>query len=124
MISTLVDRLAQVANVSTLRLTHYGRRSGKPYEVTIWFMVEGEVVYLATANRKRQWPRNVAVCPDAKLRIGTETFTGHVEVIADRGTIEHVTDLLAAKSGRLVAGPGTRWIEKPERACRPRRPGA
>jgi len=31
------------------------------YQVTIWFMVEGETVYLATANRKRQWRRNVAV---------------------------------------------------------------
>jgi len=35
------------------------------YEVTIWFMVEGEAVSLATANRKRQWPRNVAVPGDA-----------------------------------------------------------
>ena len=97
MAATVADRLAQVANVSTLRLTHYGRRSGKPYEVTIWFMVEGEVVYLATANRKRQWPRNVALRPEVKLRIRTETFTGRVEAITDRATIEHVTDLLAAK---------------------------
>ena len=95
--TTLVDRLAQVANASTLRLTHYGRRSGMPYGVTIWFMVEGEVVYLATANRKRQWPRNVAVRPEVKIQIGSATFTGRVEVIADRATIEHVTDLLAAK---------------------------
>lgn len=95
--TTIADRLAQVANASTLRLTHYGRRSGKPYEVTIWFMVERETVYLATANRKRQWPRNVAVRPEVTLRIAGETFTGHVEVIDDRTAIEHVTDLLAAK---------------------------
>jgi len=43
MTTTLADRLAQVANTSTLRLTHYGRRSGMPYQ--------GETVYLATANR-------------------------------------------------------------------------
>lgn len=97
MASTIADRLARIADASTLRLTHYGRRSGKPYDVTIWFMVEGEAVYLATANRNRQWPRNVAVRPEVKLRIGTETFTGRVEVIADRETIEHVTDLIAAK---------------------------
>ena len=51
MSTTLADRLAQGANTSRLRLTHYGRRSGMPYGVTIWFMVEGEAVYLATANR-------------------------------------------------------------------------
>jgi hypothetical protein len=41
--TTLADGLAQVANTATLRLTHYGRRSGMPYE--------GETVYPATANR-------------------------------------------------------------------------
>jgi deazaflavin-dependent oxidoreductase (nitroreductase family) len=97
MTTTLADRLVQVANTSTLRLTHYGRRSGTPYGVTIWFLVEGEAVCLATANRKRQWPRNVAVRPEVKLQVGNERFTGRVEVIADRATIEHVTDLLAAK---------------------------
>lgn len=45
------DRLAPVANTAALRLTHYGRRSGMPSGVTIWFMVEGETVYLATASR-------------------------------------------------------------------------
>ena len=51
MTTMLADCLAQVATISTLHLTHSGRRSGMPYEVTIWFMVEGEAVYLATANR-------------------------------------------------------------------------
>ena len=51
MTTTLADRLVQMANASTLRLTHYGRRSGRPYKA-IWFMsVEGEAVYLATGNR-------------------------------------------------------------------------
>jgi hypothetical protein len=49
MTTTLADRLAPVANISTLRLTHYGRRSGTPYK-TIWFMVEGAAVDRATTN--------------------------------------------------------------------------
>ena len=52
--AALADRLSRLASRSTLRLTHYGRRSGKPYEVTIWFLVEDDAVYLATANRQRQ----------------------------------------------------------------------
>ena len=48
-------------------------------------------------HKVEHWPRNVAVRPEVLLRIETETFTGCVEVIADRVTIEHVTDLLAAK---------------------------
>jgi len=41
--------------------------------------------------------RNVTARPEAKLQIGNQLFTGRVEVIADRATIEHVTDLIAAK---------------------------
>jgi deazaflavin-dependent oxidoreductase (nitroreductase family) len=89
--------LARVAHLSTLRLTHYGRRSGRPYDVTIWFMVEDATVYLVTANRQRQWPRNVAVHPSVVLRMGGETFSGTAEAIADPATIEHVTDLMAKK---------------------------
>ena len=47
----MTGRLAHGASASTLRLTHYGRRSGTPYEVTIWFMVERGTSYLATASR-------------------------------------------------------------------------
>jgi hypothetical protein len=54
-------------------------------------------VYLVTANRKRQWPRNVAVQPAVRLTIGSEIFEGQVEEITDRAAIEHVTDLMAAK---------------------------
>jgi hypothetical protein len=31
----------------TLSLTHYGRKAGKPYSVTIWFIVNGDKIYLA-----------------------------------------------------------------------------
>jgi len=93
----LAERLAGVANASTLRLTHYGRRSGRPYTVTIWFMVDGETVYLVTADRERQWCRNVAVQPEVQLRIGGETFTGTVERLTDPQAIEHAGDLMAAK---------------------------
>jgi deazaflavin-dependent oxidoreductase (nitroreductase family) len=95
--AALADRLANVAHHSTLRLTHYGRRSGEPYEVTIWFLVAGDTVYLVTANRQRQWPRNVAVRPAVHLRIGSEMFEGRVEEITDATTVEHVTDRMASK---------------------------
>ena len=95
--TVLAERLSRVAHLSTLRLTHYGRRSGKPYEATIWFMVEGDAVYLVTANRERQWPRNVAVRPAVVLNIGSESFGGGVELITEPAAIAHVTDLMAAK---------------------------
>ena len=41
--------------------------------------------------------RHTDARPEVTLRIGNKTFSGCVEVIADRAAIEHVTDLLAAK---------------------------
>jgi hypothetical protein len=43
-------RLKRLAGKSTLILTHYGRKSGKPYEVKIWFVVDGDTVFIGTAN--------------------------------------------------------------------------
>jgi hypothetical protein len=41
-----MERLNKVAAKQTVKLTHYGRKSGKPHEVTIWFVVDGDQVYL------------------------------------------------------------------------------
>ena len=48
--SNALRRLKRVAGRQTTTLTHYGRKSGKPYEVTIWFVLKGDKVYLGTAN--------------------------------------------------------------------------
>ncbi len=90
-------RLARVAGNQTLQLVHQGRKSGKPYEVTIWFMVEGETVYLATANVGRQWVRNVLRRPGVTLRAGGETFTGTAAQITDAAARAHVMDLVGRK---------------------------
>jgi len=70
-----------------VKLTHYGRKSGKPYDVTIWFVVEGDRVYLGTANVNRQWVRNVQKTPTVHLLIGSEHFEGQARFITD--PVEH-----------------------------------
>lgn len=68
----------------TLTLTHYGRKSGKPYDVTIWFALEGERVYIGTANVNRQWVRNVKKTPRIRLSVGGEKFEGEAHFLAER----------------------------------------
>jgi deazaflavin-dependent oxidoreductase (nitroreductase family) len=93
----LAARLAAVANRSTLRLTHYGRKTGKPYEVTIWFLVDGDTVYLVTANVRRQWTRNVQVKRHVLLRVNGETFEGEVQRVNKGGEWKRVDELLVQK---------------------------
>ena len=76
-------RLKRLAGRSTLVLTHFGRKSGKPYEVKIWFVVDGDQVFIGTANVERQWVRNVQKNPRIKLSVGGERFEAEAWFLAD-----------------------------------------
>lgn len=95
--ASLADRLRRVANRQTLVLTHHGRRTGKSYCVTIWFLVEGARLYLATADTRRNWTRNVRVNPKVLLQVGGETFEGTVHQLTDQQEREHVLRLVQSK---------------------------
>jgi deazaflavin-dependent oxidoreductase (nitroreductase family) len=95
--SKLAERLRRVSRRQTLRLTHYGRKTGKPYQVTIWFMVEGEKVWLATANKNRQWVKNVQKTPHVILKIGDETFEGEARFLSDPGERDRVLGMVRRK---------------------------
>jgi len=97
MASALAARLERVAGRWTLRLTHHGRKTGTSYTVTIWFVVEGEAIYLETVNMRRQWPRNVRARPDVVLEIGDETLHGLATPITDPGEMDHVAILAKRK---------------------------
>jgi deazaflavin-dependent oxidoreductase (nitroreductase family) len=95
--NSYMERLSRVATKQTVRLTHYGRKSGKPYEVTIWFVAEGDRVYLGTANVNRQWVRNVQKTPKARLSIAGETFEGEARFLTRRTEHEHVKSKMRSK---------------------------
>jgi len=76
-------RLKPLAGKSTLILTHYGRKSGKPYEVKIWFVVDSDRVFIGTANVQRQWVQNVQKNPRIKLSVGGEKFEAEARFLVD-----------------------------------------
>jgi deazaflavin-dependent oxidoreductase (nitroreductase family) len=81
--TTQADRLNHLAKRHTLTLTHVGRKSGKSYQVTIWFVAAGDRIFLPTANVNRQWVRNLKQTPLAQLDIGSEKFSGTARFITD-----------------------------------------
>ncbi|HEY6328911.1 MAG TPA: nitroreductase family deazaflavin-dependent oxidoreductase [Blastocatellia bacterium] len=111
----LTERLKHVASRHTLRLTHYGRKSGKQYQVTIWFVVSGQTIYLATANANRQWVRNVKKTPNVRLSIAGETFEGQVQCLDEPADRDRIMQLFVRKYwmflpaflfGRILTGLG------------------
>jgi deazaflavin-dependent oxidoreductase (nitroreductase family) len=91
------DRLRRAGDRQTLQLTHYGRKTGKPYQVTIWYLVGDDKLYLVSANASRNWVRNVKRRPAISLRIGNEVFNGEVRSITDSGEREKVNALVERK---------------------------
>jgi deazaflavin-dependent oxidoreductase (nitroreductase family) len=113
--STELARLRQVAGKQTTPLTHYGRKTGKPHEVTIWFVLDSDKFLIGTANVNRQWVRNVQKTPKIRLSMGGETFDGNAHFLTDRA--EHGRAMAAIRRkywmfrpiievGRVLSGMG------------------
>jgi deazaflavin-dependent oxidoreductase (nitroreductase family) len=93
----VLTRLKRVAGKQTTTLTHYGRKTGKPHEVTIWFVLDDDKFYIGTANVNRQWVRNVQKTPKISLCIGRETFEGNARFLADRAEHERAMAAIRRK---------------------------
>jgi deazaflavin-dependent oxidoreductase (nitroreductase family) len=113
--STELARLRRVAGKQTTRLTHYGRKTGKPHEVTIWFVLDGDRLYIGTANVNRQWVQNVQKTPQVKLSIADENVEGIARFLTDRAEHERAMAAIRRKYwmfrpiielGRLLAAIG------------------
>jgi deazaflavin-dependent oxidoreductase (nitroreductase family) len=96
-------RLKRVAGKQTTTLTHYGRKTGAPHEVTIWFVLVDTQLYIGTANVNRQWVRNVQKTAKIQMLIGGETFTGSARFLTDPA--EHERAMAAIRRKYWMFGP-------------------
>ena len=113
--STELAQLRPVALKQTTVLTHYGRKTGKPHKVRIWFVLERDKLYIGTANVNRQWVRNVQKTPKVTLSIGAMSFQGTARFLIDRSEHERAMAAIRRKYwmfrpiiefGRLLAAIG------------------
>jgi deazaflavin-dependent oxidoreductase (nitroreductase family) len=95
--ASVAYRLAAQKDRSTLQLTTLGRRTGKRHTVTIWFLVDGETLYLVTMKMRRDWPRNIVNNGSVEVKIDGRVFKGHAKQIRDSKRLEHVQKLLREK---------------------------
>ncbi len=95
--SNAITRLKRVAGKQTATLTQYGRKTGKPHEVTIWFVLDDDKLYIGTANVNRQWVRNVKKTLQIKISISGETFEGNGRFLADRAEHERAMSAIWRK---------------------------
>ena len=92
-----LNRLKRVAGKQTTILTHYGRKTGKPHQVTIWFVLDHDKFYIGTASVNRQWVRNVQKTPKVRLSITGEMFEGNARFLTDRAEHERAMAAIRRK---------------------------
>ena len=105
------DVLAAVANEREVRLTTYGRNSGKKFSVTIWIVTDGDKVFIRSGQGLvRHWPKNLLKRPE-----GTLQLDGRVVAFKSR----HVTDPAEARYSSKLYGPKYGSFVKPSRESEP-----
>jgi len=64
-----------LATTPFLYLTTTGRVSGQPRDIEIWFVRDGQALYVLASNRERaQWVRNIVADGNVRVRLlGHET---------------------------------------------------
>ena len=81
----------------TVRLTHYGRKSGKPYDVTIWFATIDGDTWIGSMNADRGWIRNVRANGKAALDFGSGPEPVRATWITDASAIARYDAAIIAK---------------------------
>jgi hypothetical protein len=109
------DVLEAVANEKEVRLTTYGRSTGKESSVTIWIVTDGDKVFIRSGQGLvRHWPQNLLKRPEGTLQLDGK---------AVRFKARHITDATEARSSSKLYGPKYGAFVKPSKEGDPLTPG-
>lgn len=97
------DVLDAVAKEKEVRLTTYGRKTGKESSVTIWVVTDGNKVYIRSGQGLiRHWPKNLLERPDGILQLDGKSVRFRSRHITDLAEARHSSKLYAPKYGDFV----------------------
>jgi deazaflavin-dependent oxidoreductase (nitroreductase family) len=66
-------------------LTTRGRKTGKPHEIEIWFVVQAGAIYIMSGGMDRSdWVKNLLKDSNVTIRIARQTFPALASVIEDK----------------------------------------
>lgn len=96
------ERWELLGRASTLTLITYGRRTGRPHRVQLWFVYREGVVYLMAHARAHgrgtDWYRNARAHPTVTVEVGGHRWIGRAEPLPEAMLLA-VTQWFAEKYG-------------------------
>jgi deazaflavin-dependent oxidoreductase (nitroreductase family) len=86
-----------------VKLTTYGRKTGKPHEVTIWITTDGTRLYIRSGQGLvRQWPQNLIARGEALLQLAKTTVKVMPRLVPDPDEARAVSRMYGPKYGVSV----------------------
>jgi hypothetical protein len=83
-----------------LELTTTGRVSGRQTSRPVWFVRQGETVYLLPVSGSgSQWYKNLVKTPAIRLAANRAEYSTRAKPVTDPGTVGQVVDNFSAKYG-------------------------
>jgi deazaflavin-dependent oxidoreductase (nitroreductase family) len=86
-----------------VKLTTYGRKSGKPHEVIIWITTDGSHLYIRSGQGLgRQWPQNLLARGEGLLHLEKSAVKVKPRLVADPEQARAVSRMYTKKYGTFV----------------------
>jgi deazaflavin-dependent oxidoreductase (nitroreductase family) len=83
-----------------VELTVKGRRSGQSSSRPVWFVLDGETIYLLPMyGFKTEWYQNLLANPEVALSAGGKKMTAHAKPIHESAKFAEVVDRFRRKHG-------------------------
>lgn len=97
------DVLETAAREREVTLTTVGRKSGKPYPVTIWVVPDGQRVFIRSGQGlRRHWPQNLLARGEAELQLGKLRVKVKPRLVTEPVEARAVSGLYRRKYGAFV----------------------
>jgi deazaflavin-dependent oxidoreductase (nitroreductase family) len=94
---TLKERLERYRQI---KISVIGRKSGRKISIPVWFVLEGEKLYLLPVQGSRtQWYKNVRKDPTIEIDARGATAKFHAAVVKRANTVKSVVEKFREKYG-------------------------
>ncbi len=105
--STLSQVVIDAAkNEREVTFTTFGRKTGKPYDVTIFIVTDGHRLFIVSGQgMARQWPQNLVSRGDGVLHLGGLDVLVKSRHVIDPGETRVVSELYGSKYGPRFGPP-------------------
>jgi deazaflavin-dependent oxidoreductase (nitroreductase family) len=97
------DLLEAAKREREVKLTTWGRKSGRPYQVTIWITTDGKHLYIRSGQGlRRNWPQNLVARGEGGLQIGKAEVKVKPRLLTDPVEARVASGLYRRKYGPFV----------------------